>query len=414
MTLPRKLLQLAINVAISPRVIRSLGEPFFWSTGRRPHQSCSMADARRVLIIRLDAIGDVVLSTPFLRELRLDMPQAWISLVVSRKTFNLVELCPYVNEVLALEEPAPGRLMVVRRVWGAFRMASAHLWHRRFEVALVPRWDVDHYAAVFLAYFSGASSRVGYSEQTTARKSMVNRGSDVLYTQVFNNALPKHEVERDLDLLNCLGFSPKDSRLEAWTSDEDKAVVQRLFEAIELREYEVSVALALGTTESKKRWPLARYIQVGKWLMEFGNVRLVLVGGVKELELGERFVREIPSTVNLIGKLSLRQSAVFLGRCQLYVGNDTGPMHLAAAVGTPVVEISCHPLSGDLKHYTSPARFRPWGAPHRVLQPAKGRDNCQAGCNASEPHCILGVHVDAVQKAIVSLLACHSQLAATE
>jgi len=414
LTLAKRIFRSAVSLAISPRIVLSVGEPLFWGSGYRSYRSHNIADAKRLLVIRLDAIGDVVLTSPFLRELRHAMPQAWITLVVSQKTFNLVELCPYVNEVLALEQPAPGRLMVLRQVWGAFKMASAHLWHRRFEIALVPRWDVDHYAAAFLAYFSGASCRVGYSEQTTALKRMLNRGYDVLYSQVFNSALLKHEVVRNLDLLNRLGLSPKNSKLEVWTSDEDKAVGQRLFEAIELKECEGLVALALGTAEPKKTWPLARYIQLGKWLKELGDIRLALVGGVTELDLGERFVREIPSSVNLIGKLSLRQSAVLLGRCQLYVGNDTGPMHLAAAVGTPVVEISCHPLSGDMKHYTSPARFGPWGAPCRVLQPANVRDGCEEGCKASEPHCILGVHVDAVQQAILSLLTGHLQTVVTE
>lgn len=403
-------LRLAIGPAISPRTVSGLGEPLFRLFGCRSNQRCNIAQAQRVLIVRLDAIGDMVLTTPFFRELRHNLPEAWIVLVVSRTTFNLVELCPYANEVLALEQPAPGPWMAARQLWGALKFASAHFWRRRFDLALVPRWDVDHYAASFVAYFSGAACRVGYSEETTTLKSDVNCHYDLLYSKVFNDARLRHEVLRNLDLLKCLGLDAKDSRLELWTSDEDEAAVQRLLETSEDKPYEAWIALALGTKEPKKVWPLRRYIQIGKWLVERGNIRLVLVGGESELEPGDRFVREVPSTVNLVGKLSLRQSAVLLGRCKLYVGNDTGPMHLAAAVGTPVIEICCHPVSGELKHYCSPARFGPWGVPHRVLQPSKARDGCQEGCTASEPHCILGVHVQEVQEAMLSLLP--SQLAA--
>lgn len=400
-TLPR----LALGRAISPRSVSSLSEPLFRVVGRRFKQRCKIAQVQRVLIVRLDAIGDIILTTPFIRELRYCLPEAWIALVVSRTTFNLVELCPYVNEVLALEQPAPGRLIAARRLWGALKFASGHFWRRRFDVALVPRWDVDHYAASFLAYFSGAPCRVGYSEKTTKLKSEVNRDYDLLYSRVFNNLQLRHEVLRNLDLLKYLGLVPKeDSRLEVWTSDEDEAAVQRLLDASEQKPHEAWIALALGTTDPKKAWPLTRYIQIGKWLVERGNIRLVLVGGEKESELGDRFVREVPSTVNLIGKLSLRQCAVLLKRCRLYVGNDTGPMHLAAAAGTPVVAIWCHPVSGDLKHYNSPARFGPWGVPHRMLQPSKSKGGCKEGCTASEPHCILGVHVRAVQEAMLSFL----------
>ena len=403
-------LRLGLDLATSPRTIRSLGEPLFWILRRRTKKPRNLAHARRILILRLDAIGDMVLMTPFICELRHSLPEAWITLAVSKTTFNLVELCPYVNEVLALEPPAPGRLMAARQIWGALKFASVHFWRRRFDVALVPRWDVDHYAASFLAYFSGAVCRIGYSEKIRTFKSEVNRNYDLLYSQVFNSVQLRHEVLRNLDLLKCLGLDPKDPRLELWTSVGDEVVVQRLLESSEQKFYETRIALALGTTDPKKAWPLTRYIQIGKWLVERGNIRLVLVGGEKELELGDRFAREIPSTLNLTGKLSLRQTAVLLERCQLYIGNDTGPMHLAAAMGTPVVEICCHPVSGDLKHYNSPARFGPWGVPRRVLQPSSAQGHCQEGCIASEPHCILGVHVEAVQEAILSLLP--SELAA--
>lgn len=407
--LAKMLLRFGVNVAISPRTVWSLGEPFFWGTGRRFKKCSNVADVRRVLVVRLDAIGDMVLTTPFLRELRRALPEACITLVVARKTFNLVEFCPYVNEVLALAPPAPGQLLELRRLCGALNLAATHLWHRRFDVAFVPRWDVDHYAASFVAYFSGAGSRIGYSEKTTKLKSTLNRGYDLLYSRVFKNALPKHEVMHNLGLLDYVGLAPKDSTLELWTSDEDNAAVQQWLQPIESEHHDALVALALGTTEPKKTWPLSRYIQVSKWLRERGNICLILIGGAGEVELGERYIKEVPSAVDLIGKLSLRQTAELLRRCHLYVGNDTGPMHLAAAVGTPVVEISCRPLSGDLNHYTSPERFGPWDVTHRVLQPAKARDDCKEGCRASEAHCILGVDVEAVQQAILALLGPHLQ-----
>lgn len=397
-------LRSAIGLATSPRTVLSLGEPLFWAFGHRFRKRGNLAQARRVLIVRLDAIGDMVLTIPFIRELRHSLPEAWITLVVSKATFNLVELCPYVNEVLPLEAPAPGRLVAARRIRRALKFASAHLWRRRFDVAIVPRWDVDHYAASFLAYFSGAAGRIGYSEKTTPLKSEINRDYDLLYSQFFNSAHLRHEALRNLDLLKRLELDPKDSRLELWTSVGDEVVVQQLLGSSEQKPYETWIALALGTTDPKKAWPLTRYLQIGKWLIERGNTQLVLVGGEKEMELGDEFAREVPSTVNLIGKLSLRQTAVMLEQCQLYVGNDTGPMHLAAAVGVPVVEICCHPISGDLKHYNSPARFGPWRVPHRVLQPSDARGDCKEGCTASEPHCILGVHIEAVQEAMLSLL----------
>ena len=77
-----------------------------------------------------------------------------------------------------------------------------------------------------------------------------------------------------------------------------------------------------------------------------------------------------------------------------------GPMHLAAAVGTPVVEISCHPLHGSVVHHNSPKRFGPFGVPHIVLQPEKPLPPCSDGCTATQAHCILNVSVMHVRKAV--------------
>jgi heptosyltransferase-2 len=79
-------------------------------------------------------------------------------------------------------------------------------------------------------------------------------------------------------------------------------------------------------------------------------------------------------------------------------------MHIAAAAGTPVVEISCHPNGGDPLHPNSPERFGPWQVPHRILRPEHARDGCVTSCRAPVAHCIENVQVDVVIEAIESLL----------
>jgi len=109
--------------------------------------------------------------------------------------------------------------------------------------------------------------------------------------------------------------------------------------------------------------------------------------------------------IDVIGKATLRQTASLLKRCLLYVGNDTGPMHLAAAAGIPVVEISSFPRSAPLNDSNSPARFRPWGASYTVLQPQMPLSPCTGACEAAEAHCIKAVSIADVQGAIVRMFA---------
>ena len=86
------------------------------------------------------------------------------------------------------------------------------------------------------------------------------------------------------------------------------------------------------------------------------------------------------AAVDVTGRTTLRQTAALLKKCDLYVGNDTGSMHLAAAAGIPVVEISCFPMDGPVWHWNSPRRFAPWGVPHRILQPKGNAPCCLRWC----------------------------------
>ena len=114
------------------------------------------------------------------------------------------------------------------------KLAWQHLWSRRFDLALVPRWDADHYHATFIAYFSGAPWRVGYSEKVIEHKYRVNRGFDRLLIHALEDGVLKHEVERSLDVLRLLGGKVQEDRPELWVGEADDAFAEGVF-----REYAV-------------------------------------------------------------------------------------------------------------------------------------------------------------------------------
>jgi ADP-heptose:LPS heptosyltransferase len=116
------------------------------------------------------------------------------------------------------------------------------------------------------------------------------------------------------------------------------------------------------------------------------------------------------TVINAVGQTSLREAGALLTRCHLFVGNDAGPMHLAAAAGLPVIEISCHPLGGSTGQVNSPARFGPWRVPHVILRPAKAMDPCSDACISHLAHCIQGVSIEQVKEAMTRLL-CRPPLA---
>jgi len=289
----------------------------------------------------------------------------------------------------------------IRRRLTILSFARRELWSERYDLALVPRWGPDRYEASTLAYLSGARVRVGYSERVSARKRRENRGFDRLFTRLVDDRTVKHEVQRNVDLLSVIGIRPVDMSLEVWLRDEDMNLAAT---ALKSNNREPLVALGVGARTSSRRWPIDRYAEVGHRLAAQG-ARLVVVGGDSDEDAGRDLRHRLGgSVIDLTGRTTLRQSAAVLRSCSLYVGNDSGPMHLAAAAGVPVVEISSHPSMGDALESTSPARFGPWGVPHRVVQPDHPSEGCSTRCRAPAPHCILQVPSRSVISAVESLM----------
>jgi ADP-heptose:LPS heptosyltransferase len=399
----------------SPRTARTLAPLLFALTSRNAaDREMTLHRTRSILTVRLDEIGDVVLTSPFLRELRCNAPQAWITLIVKPEIKALVELCPYVNEVLTFDSHAAPRFKQLRLHARALGLTSKALWRRHFDLAILPRWDVDYYHSTFLAYFSGAACRAGYSEKISELKQRQNSGFDSLLTHVLDDRAPKHEVERNLNVLRFLGAAVKEDQLELWLGPEDRAFAEQMLASLGIRDSDLLLACAPGAGAAKRRWPIERFIDLGRRILRDFDLHVVVVGGADDRKLGSRLQQELGARViNLAGEATLRQTAAVLERTQLMVTNDAGPMHLAAAAGSSVVEISCHPRNGATSHANSPTRFRPWGVPHVVLQPERAAAPCQEACEAPETHCILGIEVECVEHAVRSLLSSKTRTAAS-
>jgi ADP-heptose:LPS heptosyltransferase len=389
---------------VSPRITKLLLGPVLHRRHRGDGLSPSVREAKNILVVRQDNLGDLILMSPFLRELRRSNPGAWITLVVDSRFLNLVELCPYVNEVLGADFPYCGRALIPTLVIRALRFSKAQLWQRRFDLALLPRWDADLHHSSFIAYFSRASHRVGYSEKVHPLKQQVNRGFDSLLTRPVDERVLKHEVQRNLDFLRDAGGAVTDESLELWLSDEDRSTVRTALDSRGLRSGDLLVGLVPGGIFLRRLWPIDRFVELGRLLEREFGARIVIVGGSEDREIALRLQDAIAGTTNFAGELTLRQSGALLEQMQLVIANDTGPMHLAAAAGACVVEISCHPGSGDPNHANSPVRFRPWAEETVVVQPAQPMEPCGSGCEQYEAHCILGVFTEAVAEAAVSLL----------
>jgi heptosyltransferase-2 len=346
-----------------------------------------------VAVIRLDQIGDVVLTGPFLAALRRAQPEARIVMVVRPVVAELVARLDEVDEVLTLAAPGAGRGARVRKLLAELRVAR-DLKQRGTQVAIVPRWDLDIYDAIALARRSGARIRVGF-----------DRAGGHGLTHVLDAPASEHEALKPLRLLGALGaVAPADLAPPRWyDGDDERAAAALLGEAG--GGGAVPVAFGVAARERRREWPVERFAAVAQRIAEERPIVPVLVGGPADRATAARFAAAagMPCT-DLTGRTSLPVTAAALARCALFVGNDSAPMHLAAAGGVPVVELSCHAIAGDPDQSQSPARFGPHGVPSEVIQPDELTPPCAGSCEAGEPHCILAVAPEAVAAAASRLL----------
>ncbi|MEW5901896.1 MAG: glycosyltransferase family 9 protein, partial [Acidobacteriota bacterium] len=164
-----------------------------------------------------------------------------------------------------------------------------------------------------------------------------------------------------------------------------------------LTEDQLIVAFAPGAAWSYRRWPADRFIALGRWLQETSQAAVLVFAAKNERELADQVARGLIAerTVNLAGQTTIRQMAAILRRCRLFVGNDSGPMHVAAASGVPVVGLFG---AGEFE------RFRPWGFEHAPVRAGLPCSPCSQDCAFSDPRCIRGISLEQAKKAVARLL----------
>lgn len=315
-----------------------------------------MKEFSNILIVRTDRVGDVILTIPAIKALREALPHSRISLLVSPATRELVEGSPFVDEVLVDDRRHEHKGMA-----GFFRLLAS-LRRRRFDLAVIYHTKRRTNLLCFLA---GIPCRIGYK----------NNKCGFLLTRPLADERPlgrRHEAQYCLDVVRALRI---ESRIFAKTPDElaeDLHVVlreesERWAEAF-LAENSIGAAKRLvavhpGASDPSKRWPPERFTEVIDVLAKRYDSQVVIIGTSETSDIAARIISQARAKVlDLTGKTSLSRLASLLKRCHLLISNDSGPVHLATAVGTPVVSIFTRNQPG-----INPERWRPLGAKSKVV-----------------------------------------------
>jgi ADP-heptose:LPS heptosyltransferase len=378
----------------------------FWRNYFRRDYDAGLSTNERLsmIVFRLDSLGDVVLTTPLFRELRKAYPKSRITVVVQEAYRALLVTNPHIDEILSLPDIKP----VWRLPQGAKRLLSALLLYRtrlrgrHFDFAVSPRWDVDEHLATFLCVLTDATRRVGYSVTASPAKQSINRGFDAVFTDCIQPGETRHEVLRNLAVVEALGGAPSNDALEIHLTERDRRRAAKLL--VPAASPSKLIAIGIGAHSPGRRWPVESYSRALLQLATECPVQIVVVCSAVERGEALKLVRSVIGDAIIVSGAPIREVCAVLERCDLFIGNDSGCAHLAAAVGCKTIVISRHPSDGDPNHYNSPVRFRPRGSYVCVLQPASGLENCRSACSQPEPHCITSIAVKEVVTAASKML----------
>lgn len=361
----------------------------------------SNSKIEHILVFMLDAIGDMVMTTSFLRELRRNYTNAEITLVVKPAIYNLVEFCPYVNHVLTFQK-IEGSLGYFLSFFKAREFVKCYLSNKIFDLAITPRWRNDSFChAGILMYLSNARRRVAYSEHAYPEKELLDKGYDHFFTDfVPPNSEIVHEVERNLDVLRYLKCTIENDKLELWIENDDKSYADRLLK----NSFQRRIILCPNSSTNTKEWDIKNYVQLLKKINQDYHFDVIVIGGKNTEKYGQYLESTFSNVYNFAGKTTLRQTIAILEKCEFFIGGDTGPMHMAAACNLSGIVISCHPIDADIDTWNSPIRFGPWRNPKmHVMQPI-ALPGCEHKCVKNYAHCINQITVNQVYDEIRSML----------
>jgi heptosyltransferase-2 len=338
----------------------------------------------RVLIIQTAFLGDVVLTLPLIATLQQHFPHALIDVLTVPAHAAILQQQPGIDRVLTYDKRGQqrgiGGFYTTGRQIRAYRYALVVAPHRSLRTALLVAW-------------SGAPRRLGFAHWLTRWA----------YTATVPRPMQGHEVERNRHLLTALGLDTAALavRLNLWV---DPAVRQRAaasFACGGIGPEDIVVGLIPGSQWGTKRWPAERFAGLIDHMAKTSGLRCALFGGPPDRPIAEAILAKCSTPVlDLIGRTTLPELPAYLERCTVVVSNDTGPMHIAAAVGRPIVA-----LFGPT---TTSMGFAPYGVPWEEVSVSLPCRPCSAHgpqrCPLSHWRCMMDLSVEGVAASVQRLL----------
>lgn len=282
---------------------------------------------KKILVVRYRFIGDMILTIPFLRNLRYLYPDAQIDMLVSPNSGEVIEDCPYVNNFIYFDTTRKHKYENGKGKKKSFWYYVKELRQQKYDKAYVLKRSLS---SALLCFFAGIKERVGYDTE----------GRSFLLTKKVKYDNKKHESLCFLDVLKSEGKEVKDFYLENWINVENEKNVDKLFKEFDLNNDLKKVVVHATATNVGKIWGINNFARIIEYLSNEKNAQVIFIGASSDKEVYEKinYIQDLKiKPINLCGKVSIKDSLALLNKVDFIIGNDSGNLHMAASVGTKVI-----------------------------------------------------------------------------
>ena len=341
-------------------------------------------EPKNIVLIRTDRIGEVLLSTIAVDVIKQRFSDVRISFVTSAYSKPLLEDRKDIEEVMTFETMERGPVLA-----NAFRLASM-LKKRHFDTAIIFN---PHKALHLGCFLAGIPQKIGYDRK---------------WGFLLNDTIAdlrdegeKHEISYTMDLLRLLDVTEPPLKPHLPVSEEAGTAMEDMLRRENVMIDKPLVVVHPGSSNPAKIWPGEHYADLIRRIRTEMDCKVALIGSADEHALAENIIfKSGVEGINLAGVLDLKQLAAFLKKAVLFIGNDAGPMHMAAALNIPVIAIFGRNIPG-----VSPTRWRPWGAKNVVFHESSVCYPCYDAACPYEHKCLKAITVDSVFEAVKKKLS---------
>lgn len=328
---------------------------------------------KRFLLVSTTGLGDTLWATPAIKALRETFPSSFIAVLTSSTGKAVLKHNRRLDAIFTLQAPI------------LFSLISLYFRLKALKITHVITFHTSQRLVLPFVALLGAEHIIGSYG--------INKGLDDLLTRVVEHG-SVHEIERRLELVAVVGAHTLDPSLELFVGDEDEKVVLNLISG-----YRPLIVMHPGAKDRFKQWPPEHFIALGQRLVGSGGFRILVTGSQGEKELVEQIASQIPGAQPVLS-LTVTQLGALLKRVSLFVGNDTGPMHVALSQHTPTIGLFAP---------TNPLRCGPY---HMSNGLAIAKSPTCTPCikkRCRDPFCLLQIGVDEVYRAALNILYSEAQ-----